>query len=306
MRLIRAELLKMRRRTATYVLLIVAITITALVFLAVGQGLGGFACALDIDVPVGVGSCIVEFPQAYALIGQFAFAIGGLLAIVYSAAIVGSDWSWGVLRNIIARGESRARYLMAKAIALAIVLAIGVLAVFFFAFAMTFVAAGIYGIPVANPFRGDGLQDLLANLALGYPVVLERAALGFAVAVVLRSQLAGAVVGVVLFVGEGVLTTFLTIASVIGSVGGGGFDPEGGFGQGTQIVGPEWYQFLPISIGGQVLNAAPGAASSPGTGGVEGLFLRPVPLELALPTLVLYTVVALAVAVIALNRQEIT
>ena len=42
-------------------------------------------------------------------------------------------------------------------------------------------------------------------------MVLERAALGFAVAVVLRSQLAGAVVGVVLYVGEGILTTILTV-----------------------------------------------------------------------------------------------
>jgi len=305
MRLLRAEILKMRRRTATYVMLIVAIVITALVYLAIGRGLGGFACGFDIDVP-GVGACLVEFPAAYALIGQFAFtSLGGLLAIVYAAAIVGSDWSWGVLRNIIARGESRARYLLGKAGAIAIVLGVGVLIIFFFAMLMTFVGAGINGIPVANPLRGDGLTDMLINLALGFAVVLERAAIGFAVAVVLRSQLAGAVVGVVLYVGEGVLTTFLAVATFVSSVGGG-FDPEGGFGEGLQVAGPEWYQFLPISIGDQVLRAAPGVASSPGTGGVSGLFLRPVPLELALPTLLIYMVVALAVAVIALNRQEIT
>ena len=306
MRLIRAEILKMRRRTATYVMLIVAIVITALVYLAIGRGLGGFACGLDLDIP-GVGACIVEFPAAYALIGQFSFtALGGLLAIVYAAAIVGADWSWGVLRNIIARGESRARYLLGKAVAIAIVLGVGVLIVFFFAMLMTFVGAGINGIPVANPLRGNGLQDMLINLALGFAVVLERAALGFAVAVVLRSQLAGAVVGVVLYVGEGVLTTFLSVATFISSVGGG-FDPEGGFGDGgLQVAGPEWYQYLPISIGDQVLRAAPGVGSSPGTGGVSGLFLRPVPLELALPTLLIYVVVAISVAVIALNRQEIT
>jgi hypothetical protein len=135
--------------------------------------------------------------------------------------------------------------------------------------------------------------------------VLERAALGFAVAVLLRSQLAGAVVGVVLYVGEGVLTTFLSIASFIGAVGDN-FEPEGGFGEGLQVAGPEWFQFLPISIGDEVLKAAPGVSATPGTGGVSGLFLRPVPLEYALPTLILYIVVAMAIAVIALNRQEIT
>src|SRR6188472_3009228 len=142
MNLVRAEILKMRRRTATYVILIVALVITALVYLAIGRGLGGIQCQFDFG-GVDAAGCIVEFPQAYALIGQFAFAVGGLLAIVYAAAIVGADWSWGVLRNIIARGESRARYLLAKAVGIAIVLAVGVLIVFFFAFLMTFVGAGI-------------------------------------------------------------------------------------------------------------------------------------------------------------------
>ncbi len=53
-------------------------------------------------------SCF-RFPAPTRLIDQFAFAtLGGLLAIVYAAAIVGADWNWGVLRNVIARGESRA------------------------------------------------------------------------------------------------------------------------------------------------------------------------------------------------------
>ncbi len=206
----------MRRRTATYVLLIVPIVLTALVYLA-DRSRDGRLClpastwatarrsVLRRRVPAGVRADRASSRSAF----------GGLLAIVYAAAIVGADWNWGVLRNIIARGESRARYLLAKAVALAIVLGIGVLIVFCFAFLMTFVAACIYGIPVANPFRGDGLAgSRWPTSPSGYPVVLERAALGFAVAVVLRSQLAGAVVGVVLFVGEGVLTTFLTIASV--------------------------------------------------------------------------------------------
>ena len=51
----------------------------------------------------------------------------GLLAIVFAAAYFGSDWNWGVLRNVIARGEGRERYLLAKFIALAITLFIGML-----------------------------------------------------------------------------------------------------------------------------------------------------------------------------------
>jgi ABC-2 type transport system permease protein len=303
MRLIRAELLKARRRQATWVLLIVALAITGVIYLLLGRSLGGFACQFQFGDfgDFGLGDCIVEFPAAYALIDQFAFAtLGGVLAIVFAAALVGSDWNWGVLRSIIARGESRAGYLLAKAVGIAIVLAVGVLVIFFFALAMTYVTGFVYGIPVASPLRGRGIEDLAANLALGYPVVLERAALGFAVAAVLRSQLAGAVVGIVLYLGEGIVTTFLTLAGVARNAGG--ILGDGGL----QVVGPEWFQFLPMTVGNQVLSWAPGVSKGVGTGGLEGLFLRPVPLEQALPVLLVYLVVAVAVSIIALNRQEIT
>jgi ABC-type transport system involved in multi-copper enzyme maturation permease subunit len=305
MRLIRAELLKARRRQITWVLLAVALGLTLLIYLAIGRGIGGFACSLQFG-DTEFGSCLVEFPNAYALMSQFAFALGGVLAIVYAAAFTGADWNWGVVRNVVARGESRARYLLAKAGALAIILAIGSLILFLAAFVLTFVIAWVNNVPIASPLRGNGVLDFLANYGLGYIVVLERAALGFAVAVVLRSQLAGAVVGVVLYVGEGILTTILTFLTVFASFRGGGPVPDPDGGSFLQVAGPEWYQYLPISVGSQVLNWAPGSSFSPGTGGVEGLFLRPIPFELAIPTLAIYLVVAVLIAIIALNRQELT
>lgn len=289
MRLIRAELLKMRRRQATWVVLIVAIVLLIVTFLLSGAAIGGLGDA-------------ITFPAAYSLIGQFAFGIGGLLAVVYSAAIVGADWNWAVLRNVIARGESRPRYLLAKAAALAIALAIAMLVIFAVGIVMTFVTGWLYGVPVSSPFRGRGLQDLVEWLVLGYPVLIQRAALGFAVAVLLRSQLAGAVIGIVFYVGEAIITTTMTIAT-FASRFGDAFDPDDG-GSLFEPIGPEWFQFLPISMGGNVLNAAPGAG--PGTsGGIEQFFLRPVALEIALAGLAIYLVVSLAIAIIALQRQEI-
>jgi ABC-type transport system involved in multi-copper enzyme maturation permease subunit len=302
MRLIRAELLKARRRSATYVLLIVALVLMGITYLLIGWGM---QTARDMtgDFGGGLGLDVFEFPAQYSTIGQFAFGIGGLLAVVYAAAFAGADWNWGVLRNVIARGESRANYLLAKAAALAILLALGTLIVFALGILLVYVTGFMFGLPVSSPLRGRGLQDLIENLVIGYPVLLQRAALGFAVAVVLRSQLAGAVVGIALYVGEAFLTTILTgitIASSFGNV----FN-QGGF----QPIGPEWYQFLPISIGGNVLSALPGssaAAAAVGGGGFQGLLLRPVPLELALPAVLIYLAVAVGVAIFALNRQEIT
>lgn len=292
MRLVRAELLKARRRAATMVIFVVAVVITALIYLLAGSALGGISCQFT-------GDCLIEFPAAYAIADQLVFGLGGLLVVVYAAAFVGADWNWGVVRNVIARGESRVNYLLGKAAALAILIAIAELVLFLFCIVMTYVAGALYGIPVASPLRGNGLEDFVASLVLGYPVLLERAAIGFAVAVILRSQLAGAVIGVVLFVGEAIITTVLTAFTLAGTLS------QGGFGGGLPSIGPEWFQFLPISMGGQVLNAAPGNASGIGSGSLEGLFLNSVPLEQALAGTLIYLVVATLIALAALNRQEI-
>jgi hypothetical protein len=293
MRLVRAELLKARRRSATWVVFVVAVAIAAAIYLVAGTVLGGVGCQLT-------GGCLVEFPAAYQVANQVVFVLGGLLAVIYAAAFVGADWNWGVLRNVVARGESRVNYLLGKAVALAIIIAIAELLLFFFCIVMTYVAGALYGIPVASPLRGNGVADLLTDLLLGYPVLLERAAIGFAVAVLLRSQLAGGVIGVVLFVGEGIVTTLLTLYTLIDRASHGGFS-----GTGLPTFGPEWFQFLPIGVGGQVLNATPGATSGVGSLSIEGLFLRAVPVPEALIGTFAYMVVAVVIALIALNRQEI-
>src|SRR5512141_2067660 len=122
MRLVRAELLKARRRQATWVLLIVALVLMAVTYLLVGWGIQS-ARQYTGDFGSGLGLNVLEFPAQYSTIGQFAFGLGGLLAVVFTAAFVGADWNWGVLRNVVARGESRAIYLLAKAAAVAILLA---------------------------------------------------------------------------------------------------------------------------------------------------------------------------------------
>lgn len=301
MRLIRAELLKARRRQATWVLLIVGLVLMAVTYLLVGWGIQT-ARQFTNDFGSDLGLNVLEFPAQYSTIGQFAFGLGGLLAVVFTAAFVGADWNWGVLRNVVARGESRANYLLAKAAALAILLAMATLIVFAAGIVMVFVTGFLFDIPVSSPLRGRGLQDLAENLALGFPVLLQRAALGFAVAVLLRSQLAGAVIGIALWVGESFLTTILTGISFAAHFGGA--FGEGGF----QPIGPEWYQYLPISIGGNILNVLPGnsaALSAAGGGGIQGLLLKSVPLELAFPAVLIYLGAALLIAIVAFNRQEI-
>jgi len=283
MRLIRAELLKIRRRQATFVLLAIFLVLAGLIFLTTGPfwQIGG----------------IIEFPQAYALFQQAIYQVGGLIAIVFAAAYVGADWNWGVLRSIVARGESREKYLLAKVAALAITLALALLLGFVACFVFVLMQGAIYGLPIANPFRANGFQDLLEWVAFGYPVLLQRAAIGFAVAAIFRSQLAGAVVGIVLFLVESVVTTILTVFTL-------GDQLDGDFGGAFEPVGPEWFQFLPISIGGNVFSQLPGGGGLT-SGDVGALLLRPVPFPLAMAVVVLYLVVAVGLALIVVRRQEI-
>ena len=285
--LVSAELLKIRRRQATYVLLVIELVLTGLIFLPTGA----------IYKIAG----IIEFPAAYALFKEAAFSLGGLIAIVFAAAYVGADWNWGVLRNVVARGESRERYLLAKAIALAIVLAIFLVIVFAACFVFTYMQSLIYGLPVANPLRGNGLQDLVVWIVVGYPVLLQRAMIGLAVAAAFRSQLSGAVVGIVLFLVESVVTTILTVLTF-----GSNLVNNGGLGEGpTTPAGNQWFQFLPISMGGNVFNALPGSGGVTSSGDVSSLLLQPVPFAVAMGGVVLYTVGALFIAMFALRRQEI-
>lgn len=288
MRLIRAELLKIRRRQVTYVTFIVLIVLMVLIYLLTGAAYNN---------PLSGG--LIEFPGAYSVISQFAFAFGGLLAMVFAAAFVGADWNWGVLRTVIARGESRASYLLAKAAALAIVLGIALVIVFLFGIALTYLQGATAGVAVASPLRGRGLLDLADWLVFGFPVLLQRAALGFAVAAIMRSQLAGAVVGIVLFLGESLVTTILTVLTLAAQ-----FGPGGGFGA-QDPVDPQWYQFLPISIGGNVLNQLPGGGGLTGEGGIQNLLIEPVPIPIAMVGVFAYLIASLAIAIFALRRQEI-
>jgi ABC-type transport system involved in multi-copper enzyme maturation permease subunit len=280
----------MRKRLATYVVLIVLLVVMALIYL-----LTGWAVSTTPGDDLGE---LFAFPDAYATIGSFVFGLGSLLAVAYAAAVGGGDWIWGVPRLLIARGESRSRYVIAKALALAGILAIGVVIAFAAGMAFNLIAAAMAGVDAGNPLADDGPAELGRALLLGYPVVLERAFIGFAVAMVLRSQLAGVVIGILLYIGEGILVTLLLIVTLaargLGGLGGllGG-DP----------IGPEWFQYLPFTIGDSVLTPDPGAV--PG-GGLEDLILRQVPLEQALIGVFLYGALSLVVAAVFVERAEIT
>lgn len=180
--------------------------------------LAGLLVMIDIAVATTGGGgndrggdplALVTFPGAYNLILTFLFGLGGLFAVIYGAAIAGSEWTWGTLKTAVVRGESRSRYLLATFAAIAVVMAVGLFITFVIGVVGAIVGSTIAGIPL------DGLGDTAVLGALpeqfvrGWVAITATAALGFAVATLTRSQLAGIGVGIAFYFGETFAGIFL-------------------------------------------------------------------------------------------------
>ena len=193
------------------------------------------------------------------------------------------------MRVVISRGEGRIRYVLGKAIGLAIVLVAGLFVTYAFGILFTYMAGWLGGFSVGNPITGGNAGELFQSFWRGSLVLLERCSLGFAVAMVLRSQLAGVVVGIALAIVEPILTTILTVLARISDSGGP-----------IRATGPEWYQFLPFNIGNSVFYGG-GSVADPGTFTQQSL-----PFEQALAGVLIYTVIFIGVACLRTQRAEIT
>lgn len=179
------------------------------------------------------GLALVTFPGAYDQILTFMLGLGGLFAVIYGAAIAGSEWTWGTLKTSVARGESRSRYLLVTFAAIAVVLAVGLLVVFVVGVAGAAVGATIAGIGLDGMGDSAALGALPEQFVRGWVAITATAAIGFTVATLARSQLAGIGVGIALYFGETFaglflpdVVKYLPFHLATAAVGGaGGFGP---------------------------------------------------------------------------------
>ena len=244
MRLFVAGLRKMIGRPASYVCVGLLVGLLGLILIAAatvgqngGSGRGDNARAL------------ITFPGAYDLILSFMFGLGGLVAVIYGAAIAGSEWGWGTLKNAVARGESRARYMVSTFAAIVLMVAVGLALTFVLGVLLAILAASIAGISTSGLTDADTLNRLPALIARGWFAVVEQAGLGFAIATLARSQLAGIGAGIAFYFGESFASIFFpdiikympfAVARASIDTGGGGFGGGGGGGGGlVQSLEPD-------------------------------------------------------------------
>jgi ABC-2 type transport system permease protein len=180
---------------------------------------------------------LITFPGAYDLILSFLFGLGGLFAVIYGAAIAGSEWTWGTLKSAVARGESRSRYQLVSFAAIAIMVGLGLVVAVGVGVAVAVVGANLAGVSTAGVSDTATLGKMPELLARGWLAIVEEGALGFAIATLARSQLAGIGAGIGVYFGEQFASIFLpdivkylpfnAASAVVATTGGGGFGGGG-------------------------------------------------------------------------------
>jgi ABC-2 type transport system permease protein len=206
MRVFVAGLRKLLRRPASFVTLGLMVGLLLLVFLAIG------ATARQLESQEGGADALllVTFPGAYELVLGFIVGLGGLLALVYGAAIAGSEWGWGTLKAAVARGEGRTWYMLATFAAIAVMLALGMAIAYGVGIAGAYVGALLAAVPTSGVSDTSTLGGLPEQVARGWVTLVEQAAIGYAVATLARSPLAGIGVGIAAYFGEQFASIFIS------------------------------------------------------------------------------------------------
>lgn len=232
MNLFVADLRKLIRRPASFISLGLLIGLLALIFLAIG------ATARQASAAEGgeAALLLVTFPVAYTLIISFILGLGGLFAVIYGAAVAGSEWTWGTLKSAVARGESRSRYQLSLFAAIVLLIGIGLLVAFVVGVGVAAIGALLAGVSTSGLSDATALGRLPELLARAWLAVVEQGAIGFAIATLARSQLAGIGAGIALYFAEQFASIFVpdvvkylpfdaasAVVAVTGeSIGGGG------------------------------------------------------------------------------------
>jgi ABC-type transport system involved in multi-copper enzyme maturation permease subunit len=268
-RLFASGVRKLSRRMATWLTFGLLAGLLVLIMVAVGAT----ANQATADEDSVAALALLRFPGAYDAILSFMLGLGGLFAVIYGAAIAGSEWTWGTLKNAVARGESRSRYMLWSFASIAFVVAIGLLVTFVIGVAAAIVGANLAGVSTAGLNDSPTLGRLPEQFARGWLAIVEEGALGFAIATLARSQLAGIGAGIAFYFGGTFAGIFL----------------------------PDVVKYLPFSVA----NASVSTGES-GFGGGGGARLVALDANTALLLVVVWLVGALVVAAVYTERAEIS
>ena len=204
-RLVTAELLLMRKRASTWILLAIW-TALALTFAYVVPYIqytndSGRTPLVDLLPENLVGTLLAGFPF-----------FGGVLALMLGVLTVGSEYGWGTLKTLFTQGPGRLRVFGAKLVAVSAVLLVFVLVVYLLGALASWAIAVNEGAEVGWP----SAWLLLRGIAGGWLIFAVWAALGIFLAVVTRGTALATGIGILYaFVVEGLLSALAREVSLL-------------------------------------------------------------------------------------------
>ena len=274
MKLFMSGLRKLVRRQATWLTFGLLAGLLVLIVVAVGATSDRPGAS---EAERAAALSLVTFPGAYDQILSFILGLGGLFAVIFGAAIAGSEWTWGTLKNAVARGQSRSYYTLVSFASIAFVIAIGLVVTFAIGVIAALFGANLAGTSTAGLTDSTTLARLPEQFARGWLAIIMEGAIGFTVATLARSQLAGIGAGIGLYFASNFAAIFL----------------------------PDIVKYLPFSVA--TASVATGAASGAGFGrGGGGFQVAALDANTALVLVVVWLIGALAVAAVFTERAEIS
>lgn len=211
-RLINAELFKLRKRLMTRVLLFVLIGIVIILYLLL-LAISKFTLPAhgpdeiaDIQKLLGLP---IALPFALSILSSF----GGILAVILVASSIGNEYNWHTIRTILICSESRFSLLGAKLISTGILILTGMVIGLITGFIMSLITTAIGGYTFDFSFINGGyLWDQFLQFWRTFYVLIPYVLLGFLLSIVGRSAMPGIALGIGVFFLESIITTFMSLA----------------------------------------------------------------------------------------------
>jgi len=211
-RLISAELLKLRKRLMTRILLVVYIGIVAaLFFLLLAVSKANLPQQGPGDGPVVEN--LLGLPLALNMAISFLSSVGTIMAVILAASAVGSEYGWRTIRTMLMSSESRTKLLSAKLVVVTVSVVVGAVIGVAAGFAVSMITTALGGYSFDFSFMTSSyLWGQFLQFWRTIYVIMPYVFLGFLFAVLGRSAMPGIAFGVGVFFLEGLITTFMNLA----------------------------------------------------------------------------------------------
>lgn len=203
---LRSELFRLRRRPQTWIMPILAVAFIAIFYtiLFLVYQFGGVIDRLEMREAIEVSNI---FGNGMQIFGFF----GGILIVIVTSSLIGSEYSWNTMRPLVARARNRSGLLSAKWIVVLLYTVFMVVVGIVGSLALAAIFSLFTESSTALP---EGFWwDVVVGTARWIVASLPYAAIGFAAALLTRSNAAGIAIGIGVSFVEPLIFPLLAFAS---------------------------------------------------------------------------------------------